>query len=135
MAGNLVGRKSVHQGQYSMNRIAQLQDMAGGHELWKFGHYYTPNMLGFIGYNSYNTVRRPSVYHTRIRMHDVCDGRHVSNTSRRKSRTRSKTKVIKKVIRVKAPPAQVDQSGASTAVESSTEVVNQYNLQVKEMQE
>ena len=42
--------------------------MARNNDLWKFNHYYTPNMLGCIGYPSHNLERPKSFYHTSIKL-------------------------------------------------------------------
>jgi len=36
--------------------------MTKNNDMWKFNHFYTPNMLGFLGYHSYNSERPKSFY-------------------------------------------------------------------------
>ena len=38
---------------------------------WKFNRYYTPNMLGALGYNFYNLDRKNCFYHTPMGEHKM----------------------------------------------------------------
>jgi hypothetical protein len=42
--------------------------MTKNNDMWKFNHFYTPNMLGFLGYHSYNSERPKSFYKTNLRL-------------------------------------------------------------------
>ena len=50
------------------SQMNHLQAMRRNNDLWKFNHFYTPNMLGYIGYPSFNLERPRSFYHTSIKL-------------------------------------------------------------------
>lgn len=45
-----------------------LQSMQRNNDMWKFNHYYTPNMMGHLGHPSFNLERPKSFYHTMIKV-------------------------------------------------------------------
>jgi len=42
--------------------------MSKNSEMWKFNHFYTPNMMGFLGYHSVNLQRPKTFYSTNIKL-------------------------------------------------------------------
>lgn len=76
-----------------------LQAMARNNDLWKFNHYYTPNMLGYIGYPSMNLERPRSFYHTSIKLNH----RPARRMSTPRLRTRPKIQRTRTVVELDKP--------------------------------
>lgn len=81
------------------SQINHLQAMARNNDLWKFNHFYTPNMLGYIGYPSMNLERPRSFYHTSIKLNH----RPVRRLSTPRLRRPSRLPRTKTVVELEKP--------------------------------
>lgn len=97
--------------------------MVRNNDLWKFNHYYTPNMIGYLGYQSHNLERPRSFYHTSIKLNH----RPLRRPSTPKLRVRPKYQRTKTVVKIEQPSPQAQESSlaakaTSTATNSSQEM-------------
>lgn len=65
-------------------------------DAWKFGHFYTPNALGSLGYRSYNMTRPQTHYHTTIKLHHARRPSRSPTPKARRLSTRGSSSALKK---------------------------------------